>query len=82
MKSKREHLKSLGVELESKYMIYRTDEKALVVPYYHIRTMELKGKKVVLSTGGVERIVIDMPSEETAMNLFEELLLLLERVYL
>ncbi|MEJ5338854.1 MAG: hypothetical protein ACK42C_01205 [Aquificaceae bacterium] len=82
MKSIRENLKKLGVELESRYLIYRTDEKTLVVPYYHIRTVELKGKRIVVSTGGVERVNMDMPSEEMAMALFEELLLYLERVYL
>ncbi len=82
MKSLRDNLKKLGVELESRYMVYRTDEKTVVVPYYHIRTVELKGKRVIVSTGGVERVNVDMPTEEMATALFEELLLYLERVYL
>ncbi len=82
MKTLREELKRLGIELESRYMIYRTYERIVVVPYYHIRTVELKGKRVIVSTGGVERVNVDMPTEEMATALFEELLLYLERVYL
>ncbi|MFN3599253.1 MAG: hypothetical protein ACK4VK_05925 [Aquificaceae bacterium] len=37
MKAEREELRSLGVELESRYLIYRKEDKVLAVPYYHIR---------------------------------------------
>lgn len=82
MKSIREELKKLGIELESRYLIYRTQEKITVIPYYHIRTLEFKGGRIVIQTGGVERVVIDMPSEYLAFELFNELLLHIERVYL
>ncbi|MCS7171274.1 MAG: hypothetical protein N3D14_02085 [Aquificaceae bacterium] len=82
MKSLKESLKRLGIELENKYMIIRTEEKTLVVPYKHIRTIELKGNKVVILTGGIERITVDMSSSEMAVSLLEELLVYLERVYL
>lgn len=82
MKSIREELKKHGVELESRYLIYKTQEKVIVIPYYHIRTLEFKDTKIVIQTGGVERMIIDMPSEHLASELFNELLLHIERVYL
>lgn len=82
MKSLREELKKLGIELESRYMIYKTRERIMVIPYYHIRTLELKGNRVLIQTGGVERVIIDMPEENLAFEFFNELLLHLERVYL
>lgn len=82
MKSVRERLKNAGVELESRYMIYRTENRVLIVPYYHMRTIELRGSKVIISTGGMEKIILDMVSEEIAYYLFEELQLHLERIYL
>jgi hypothetical protein len=81
MRSIKEELKQIGIELESRYLIYRKQETTFVVPYYHIRTLEFKGNRIVLYTGGVERIVIEVP-EYYALPLFEELLLHIERVYL
>ncbi|MFN4320132.1 MAG: hypothetical protein ACK4FY_06675 [Aquificaceae bacterium] len=82
MKSIREELKKLGIELESRYLIYKTQEKITVIPYYHIRSLELKGTKIFIQTGGVERMVIDIPNQSLAMELFNELLIHIERVYL
>ncbi|MFN3947852.1 MAG: hypothetical protein ACK4LA_07175 [Aquificaceae bacterium] len=82
MKSIREELKSLGITLESRYMIYTAEDRTLVIPYYHIRTLELKNDKVIIQTGSVEKIVIHLPSDTLANILFEELLLHIERIYL
>jgi len=82
MKSVREELKKLGIELESRYLIYKTQEKITVITYYHIRTLEFKGTKIVIQTGGVERVVIDIPRQNLALEFFNELLLHIERVYL
>lgn len=82
MRSIRETLKSLGIEVESRYFIYTTKDKMVLVPYNHIRSMELKDNKVIVSTGGMERLVIETPSEVIAKQLFDELILQLEKTYL
>lgn len=70
-----------GVLLEDRYIIYKVKDSTYAVPYSHIRTMELKGKNVVLYTGGIERITITLKDEESARTLFEEILLGIERLY-
>ncbi len=82
MKSIREELKKLGIELESRYLIYRTKERVVAIPYYHIRTLELKGNRVIVQTGSVERLVIELSSDRLASELFNELLIHIERVYI
>lgn len=82
MKSIREELKALGILLESRCIVYNMEDKTLAVPYYHIRTLELKQDRVIIQTGGVERIVIQLPHEALAHALFEELLLHIEKIYL
>ncbi|MGB9874397.1 MAG: hypothetical protein ACPLRS_05460, partial [Hydrogenobacter sp.] len=57
-------------------------DSTYAVPYSHIRTMELKGKSIILYTGGVERITIQLKDEESAKRLFEEILLAIERLYI
>ncbi|MEN3027710.1 MAG: hypothetical protein ABDH29_00430 [Aquificaceae bacterium] len=84
MRSIKETFKALGIELESKYFIYTTKdrERTIVIPYHHIKSMELKESRVIVSTGGLERITLELPSEGLAKQLFEELLLQLEKIYL
>lgn len=82
MKSIREQLRNYGVEVEPKYLIYRTSERIFAVPYFHIRTIELKETKVIIYTGGVERIVIELPHEGFSRALFEDILLHIEKLHL
>ena len=46
------------------------------------KVVEFKGTKIVIQTGGVERVVIDLPRQNLALEFFNELLLHIERVYL
>ncbi len=71
-----------GVFLENRYLLYRVKDSTYAIPYSHIRTMELKGKSVILYTGGIERITIQLKDEESAKKLFEEILLAIERLYI
>ena len=71
-----------GVFLEDRYLLYRVKDSTYAIPYSHIRTMELKGKSVILYTGGIERITIQLKDEESAKKLFEEILLAIERLYI
>ncbi|SNZ14622.1 hypothetical protein [Hydrogenobacter hydrogenophilus] len=71
-----------GVLLEDRYLLYRVKDSTYAIPYSHIRTMELKGKSVILYTGGIERITIQLKDEESAKRLFEEILLGIERLYI
>ncbi|MCS7195938.1 MAG: hypothetical protein NZ827_01545 [Aquificaceae bacterium] len=84
MRSIKETFRALGIELESKYLVYTTKDRdrTIAVPYHHIKSIELKENRVLVSTGGLERITLELPSEGMAKQLFEELLLQLEKVYL
>ncbi len=82
MKKIRDEFKELGIELENRYIIYKNQGKTTVIPYYHIQILELKGNRVVIQTGNVERIAVELPSEYVAERLFEEILLHIERTYL
>lgn len=84
MRSIREDLRSLGVSLEGKYILYTTKNKdrTVLVPYRHIQSIELRDKKVSILTGSMEKLVIELPSEVMAKQLFDELMLQLEKVYL
>ncbi len=82
MKSRREELRNYGIEIESRYFIYRREDKVIAVPYFHIRTIELKEDTVIVYTGGVERLVIKLPHQGLALALFEDILLSIERLHL
>ncbi len=82
MRSIREQLKGYGIEIEPRYIIYRTQERVLAVPYSHIRTLELKENRVVLYTGGVDRVLLELPNTELANMVFEDILLHIERLYI
>lgn len=82
MRSLREQLKGYGVEIEAKYLIYRTQDRVLAVPYLQIRAIELKENKVFIYTGGIDRLVIELPSETLSQALFEDLLLHIEKLHL
>lgn len=82
MKKQREEFKSLGIDLESRYLIYRKKDKIVAIPYNHIIAIELKGERVSIQTGGLEKITIQLPSDHLASLLFEELLLQVEKTYL
>jgi hypothetical protein len=71
-----------GVLLEDIYLLYRAKDSIYAVPYSHIRTMELRGKSVILYTGGIERLTIQLKDQESAKKLFEGILLGIERLYL
>lgn len=71
-----------GVLLEDRYLLYRVKDSTYAVPYSHIRTLELKGKTIVIYTGGIERITIPLKDEETARSLFDQILLNIERLYI
>lgn len=81
MRLKRQEFNKYGIYLEDRFLVQETENKKLVVPYYHIRTLEYRNNKIVLYTGGVERIVIELPPE-VCEQLYEELLVHIERVYL
>ncbi len=82
MKSRREELRNYGIEIESRYFIYRREDRVIAVPYFHIRTIELKEDTVIVYTGGVERLVIQLPHRGLALALFEDILLSIERLHL
>ena len=82
MKSRREELRNYGIEIESSYFIYRREDKVIAVPYFHIRTIELKEDTVIVYTGGVERLVIQLPHQGLALALCEDILLSIERLHL
>ncbi|MGC8852685.1 MAG: hypothetical protein ACP5P0_03660 [Hydrogenobacter sp.] len=71
-----------GVLLEDRYLLYKVRDSTYAVPYSHIRILELQGKNVILYTGGIERINIQLATEEDAKRLFEKILLAIERLYI
>lgn len=79
MKSVKELLKNYGIEMEPNYIIYRTAEKVLAIPYLHIKIVELRENKVVIYTGGIEKTVFEFPSRDIANLLFENILLHIEK---
>jgi len=82
MKSKRKELRNYGIEIESRYFIYRREDRVIAVPYFHIRSVELRENTVVICTSGVEKITIQLPHQGLAFALFEDILLCIERLYL
>ncbi len=84
MRRIREEFKKLGIEFENSCLIYSDSNKGRIVaiPYKHIVSVELKDDKVMIQVGGIEKIIISLPSDTLASLLFEELLLQIERTYL
>ncbi|MFN3813902.1 MAG: hypothetical protein ACK4SM_04690 [Aquificaceae bacterium] len=71
-----------GITIEDRYMIYSSKDTTYIIPYSHIRTIEVKGNKLTIYTGGVERMVITMKDENTAKLLLEAVLTGIEKIYL
>ena len=82
MRRLKEEFKNLGIEFESRCLIYRNKGRIIAIPYNHIVSIELKDDEVMIQVGGMEKIIIPMPSDSLASLLFEELLLQIERAYL
>lgn len=82
MRSIREELEKFGFEFEGKYLLQRTYEGIRAIPYYHIRLLEVKGNKVIIHPGGLDKIVVELPSDMLARKFFEEILLHVERLHL
>lgn len=82
MRSSREQLRNHGVEIDSRHLIYRSKDRILAIPYSHIRLIEFKDNKVILYTGGIEKVVIDLPHEGLSMALFQDILLQIEKLHL
>ncbi len=78
----KDELSKEGITIESRYMIYSSKDTTYIVPYAHIRTIEVKGNKLTIYTGGVERIVINMKDEDTTKLLLEAILTGIEKLYL
>ncbi|RMH02410.1 MAG: hypothetical protein D6699_05950 [Aquificota bacterium] len=81
MSLRKREFSKYGIHIEDRYLIQETEGKKVVVPYYHIRTLEYRENRIILYTGGIERIVIELPPE-VCEQLYEELLIHIERVYL
>jgi len=71
-----------GVVIENRYLLYNSKGSTYAIPFAHIRTAELRGNNIILYTGGVERITIPLKDVESAKQLFEQILIGIERLYL
>jgi hypothetical protein len=71
-----------GVKLEDRYLIYEEENRRVAVPYSHIAFLYVSKNNLVIQTDSVERIVIKLDTEDTANELFEDILVLIERLYI
>jgi hypothetical protein len=81
MKRSERYLK-YGVKLEDRYLIYKEENRRVAVPYAHIAFLYVSKNSLVIQTDSVERIVIKLDTEDTANALFEDILVLIERLYI
>jgi hypothetical protein len=71
-----------GVKLEDRYLIYEEENRKVAVPYSHMAFLYVSKNNLVIQTDSVERIVIKLDTEDTANELFEDILVLIERLYI
>jgi hypothetical protein len=71
-----------GVKLEDRYLIYEEENRKVAIPYSHIAFLYVSKNNLVIQTDSVERIVIKLDTEDTANELFEDILVLIERLYI
>jgi uncharacterized protein YjaZ len=71
-----------GVKLEDRYLIYEEKNRKVAVPYSHMAFLYVSKNNLVIQTDSVERIVIKLDTEDTANELFEDILVLIERLYI
>jgi hypothetical protein len=81
MKRSEKYLR-FGVKLEDRYLIYEEENRKVAVPYSHMAFLYVSKSNLVIQTDSVERIVIKLDTEDTANELFEEILVLIERLYI
>ena len=81
MKRSEKYLK-YGVKLEDRYLIYEEEHRRIAVPYSHITFLSVSKNNLVIQTDSVERVVIKLDTEDTANELFEDILVLIERLYI
>jgi uncharacterized protein YjaZ len=71
-----------GVKLEDRYLIYEEKNRKVAVPYSHMAFLYVSKNNLVIQTDSVERVVIKLDTEDTANELFEDILVLIERLYI
>jgi hypothetical protein len=71
-----------GVKLEDRHLIYKEENRQAAVPYAHIAFLYVSKNNLVIQTDSVERVVIKLDTENTANELFEDILVLIERLYI
>ena len=81
MKRSEKYLR-FGVKLEDRYLIYEEKNRRVAVPYSHMAFLYVSKTNLVIQTDSVERIVIKLDAEDTANELFEDILVLIERLYI
>jgi hypothetical protein len=52
------------------------------VPYAHMAFLYVSKNNLVIQTDSVERVVIKLDTEDTANELFEDILISIERLYI
>jgi len=81
MKRSEKYLR-FGVRLEDRYLIYEDENRKVAVPYAHMAFLYVSKNNLVIQTDSVERIVIKLDTEDTANELFEDILVLIERLFI
>jgi hypothetical protein len=81
MKRSEKYVK-FGVKLEDRYLIYKEENRQVAVPYSHMAFLYVSKNNLVIQTDSVERVVIKLDTENTANELFEDILVLIERLYI
>jgi len=81
MKRSEKYLR-FGVKLEDRYLIYEEENRKVAVPYAHIAFLSVSKNNLVIQTDSVESVVIKLDTEDTANELFEDILVLIERLYI
>jgi hypothetical protein len=71
-----------GVKLEDRCLIYEEENRKVAVPYSHMAFLYVSKNNLVIQTDSVERVVIKLDTEDTANALFEDILVLIERLYI
>ncbi|WP_299200198.1 hypothetical protein [Thermocrinis sp.] len=80
MKRSEKYLR-FGVKLEDRYLIYEEEHRRVAVPYAHIAFLYVSKNNLVIQTDSVERVVIKLDTENTANELFEDILVSIQRLY-
>ncbi|MCC6063204.1 MAG: hypothetical protein LM570_01530 [Thermocrinis sp.] len=81
MKRSEKYLK-YGVKLEDRYLIYEEEDRRVAVPYAHIAFLSVSKNNLVIQTNSMEKVVIKLDTEDTANELFEDILVFIERLYI